>query len=334
MLNVKFSYVLKREVYLHIFFWLFYICYPLLKYFDDKYVTAQFLANNSNIVLVFLFVYVCYLYIFPFKIRNKIIVLIIFIVLMTVFGVITSKVILKLLIYQINNYSYLIHALGILGEYLFVGLLFFCFYTIKRNYFLEKENNKAELSSLRSQINPHFLFNTLNSIYSYSLEGDNPKASLLILKLSDNFKYVLYKGQTTKVTVNEDLNHIKDYIELQKLRWQDKIEFKLNDKIDNKDLKITPLIIITFVENAVKYTSKLKGKYHCIKVDYIISNNTLKFKCINQFDKSYLLSNLWKESGIGLINTKRRLDLLYNNKYTLDIKKTDTEFKIDLTIEL
>jgi sensor histidine kinase YesM len=175
--------------------------------------------------------------------------------------------------------------------------------------------------------------NTLNSIYAYSLEG-NRKASELILKLSDNFKYVLHEGLMNKVSIVNDLEHIKDFIEINRLRWGDKIEFVFTNEIENKKLQIAPLLLITFVENAVKYTSKLKGNHHTIEIEYLVKSNMLTFSSKNSFDKNYKLSDQWEESGIGLSNTKKRLDLMYKNQYELNIEMHDNIFTVHLSLEL
>ena len=128
--------------------------------------------------------------------------------------------------------------------------------------------------------------NTLNSIYAYTLEG-NKKAPELILKLSDNFKYVLHEGQKNIVSITDDLKHIKDFIEINKLRWGEKNDVIFKDNVDNNQLQIAPLLLITFVENAIKYTSKLKGNHHKIEIEYLENNNIFHFSCKNSFDKNY-----------------------------------------------
>jgi LytS/YehU family sensor histidine kinase len=331
-MNIKFEEILKREVYLHLLFWCLYITFPLLNYTGKPFAIEQWGVNNSNILLDIIYVYVCYCYLFSIK-RNKVIILLLFTAGMTVIGTYLSEFVIMKIIYQLDNYSFWTHSLGILGEYFFIGILFLSFYSIKKNHQLDQEKKIAEINNLKAQINPHFLLNTLNSIYAYSLEG-NKKAPELILKLSDNFKYVLYEGQKNKVSLLNDLNHIKDFIEINRLRWGDKVEFVFTNEIENEDLQVSPLLLITFVENAVKYTSKLKGNHHKIEIEYLEKNNRLTFSCKNSFDKNYKLSDQWEESGIGLTNTKKRLDLMYQNQYQLNITDEDSIFNVHLTLEL
>ena len=334
MLKIKIEDILKREAYLHVLFWLLFILFPLVKYSGDEYIIVQWKSSNSNIFLTIIFAYICYCYLFKLRNKNKFLLLILFTLIMTVLGTFFSEIILKMIVYQLNKYSFWRHSLGIFGEYFFIGILFFCFYSIKRNYHLDNQRKIAEVNSLKAQINPHFLLNTLNSIYAYSLEGSR-KASELILKLSDNFKYILHEGQKSKVAITSDIEHIKDFIEINTLRWGNKIDFKFNEQIENYKLQITPLILITFVENAVKYTSKLKGDYHKIEIEYVIdANNILSFSCRNPFDINYKLSEEWEESGIGLANAKSRLELIYKDKYKLMISDKEAIFVVNLKIEL
>jgi sensor histidine kinase YesM len=332
-MNIKFEDILKREVYLHLLFWCLYIAFPLLNFTGKPYAIEQWGTSNSNILLTIVYAYICYQYLFSLKNKNKVLIMIVFTMVMTVLGTYFSEFIIMRIIYQLDNYSFWTHSLGILGEYFFIGILFLSFYHIKKNHQLDHEKKMAEINSLKAQINPHFLLNTLNSIYAYSLEG-NQKAPELILKLSDNFKYVLYEGQKNKVSLSNDLDHIKDFIEINRLRWGDKVEFVFTNKIENKELQIAPLLLITFVENAVKYTSKLKGNQHKIEIEYLEKNNRLTFSCKNSFDKNYKLYNLWEECVIGLTNTKKRLDLMYQNQYQLNITDEDSIFNVHLTLEL
>jgi sensor histidine kinase YesM len=332
-MNIKFEDILKKEVYLHLLFWSLYVAFPLLNYAGDIYAIVRWKTSNSNILLTIVYAYVCYYYLFSLKHKNKVFILIAFTTIMTVLGTFFSEFLIRKIIYQIDNYSFWIHSLGILGDYFSIGILFLSFYHIKKNHQLDNEKKIAEISSLKAQINPHFLLNTLNSIYAYTLEG-NKKAPELILKLSDNFKYVLHEGQKNKVSILNDVDHIKDFIEINRLRWGDKIDITFINEIENQELQITPLLLITFVENAIKYSSKLKGNHHKIEIEYLTQNNKLTFSCKNSFDKDYKLSKQWEESGIGLTNTKKRLNLIYKNEYKLLIINKDTTFNVHLTLEL
>ena len=324
--------ILKREVYLHILFWILYIAYPFFKYADSQHVLVQWVTGNSNILMLLITVYTCYYFFFSWRNSYKILVLVAFFAVTTVLGVLLTEYILHLYIYHIDKYSYGTHALGILSEYILVCLIFYSFYSFKKSYILSNHLRVAELKNLKAQINPHFLFNTLNNIYAFTLTNDS-KASELILKLSDNFKYVLHEGKKEKVPIATDWQHIKDFMYMNSLRWEDKIIFEVDEEITNKNVLISPLILITFVENAVKYTSKLKGE-NTIVIKLIANDKELFFTCVNPYNSSYILTDDWKSSGIGLKNTKKRLKLLYPNQHELKIEDQKDQFMVSLKLNL
>lgn len=332
-MTIKFEAILKKEFYVHLVFWSLYILYPLLNYIGDPYAFLQWKTINSNTIFTIAFAYTCYYYLFSLKNKNRMAYLFLFTVVMTLLGTLFSEFLLKKMVHQIDNYSFWMHCLATLGDYFLVGLLFLSFYYIKKNHQLDKEKRIAEINSLKAQINPHFLLNTLNTLYSYALEH-NEKTTDLILKLSDNFKYVLYEGQKSKVSVVKDLNHIKDFIGINELRWNDKIDIILKSNIDDENQQISALLIITFIENAIKYTSKLKGNHHKIEIEYLVNNNILTFSCKNAFNKNYILSEDWAKTGIGLKNVRRRLDLIYSNQYQLNITDENSVFNVHLILHL
>lgn len=332
MTSFRIENILQKEVYLHLLFWALYITYPLLKYIDNKYIVVQWITANSNIILLVVTIYVCYYFFFPWRNRYKIPLLLLFFGLMTILGTFFSKYILNMYIYHLDGYSYKTHAFGVLSEYILVTLIFYSFYSFKKSYILGNHLRTAELNNLKSQINPHFLFNTLNNIYAYTLTN-NAKASELILKLSDNFKYVLNEGKKEQVPIQLDWQHIKDFIYINSLRWEDKIVFDVQEEITDKNVLISPLILLTFVENAVKYTSKLKGE-NKIAIRLTVSDKELFFICKNAYNSEYELTDEWKSSGIGLKNTKKRLELLYPNRHELKISAENGLFNVALKLDV
>ncbi len=329
----KIENIIKKEVYLHLLFWMFYVSLPFIKYIGNDYFFTQWILNNSNTPLVMLTTYCCYYFIFPLKNNYKIIILVGFLGIMTIIGVFTSKYIIDIFIHQLGNYTLKSHIFSTLSEYILVCLIFYALYAVKKSYQLSTALKTAELKNLKSQINPHFLFNTLNNIYSYSIQNDK-KASELILKLSDNFKYVFHEGQNEKVELRKDWEHLKDFISINKYRWEDKLTFEISEDFESKNHLISPLILITFIENAVKYTSKQKGNNHIISIAINIQNNELFFKCSNPCNSTYSLENEWESSGLGLKNTMKRLDLLYPKKHSLIIEESETMFVITLKMTL
>ncbi len=226
--------------------------------------------------------------------------------------------------------------------YLAFSFVFFGLYSSKKLFrkqaeleAITRDKNRAELEGLKAQINPHFLFNTLNAIYTSALKKDD-KTPEMILKLSDSFRYIISEGQQEKVALKKEIAHLKNYIDLQKERLTNKILVDWKEDIDNYEQKIPPLLLISFVENAFKYTSILRGQEHIIKIEIILKNREFLFYCENPCYKSYEIDieSDWKNSGIGIKNTKQRLSLLYSKKYQLNITNNTELFKIKLKIQL
>lgn len=193
---------------------------------------------------------------------------------------------------------------------------------------LESEKLIAELAFLRSQINPHFLFNSLNNIYSLAYQKSD-KAPEAIVKLSEIMRYMLQESNEARVKLAREIRYLENYIELQKLRFKGPTYVNLDIHGDYSEQNIAPLILISFVENAFKHGIALDPE-NPIKINITINNNHLTFEISNK--KSSL--NKDESSGIGLNNVKRRLDLLYSGKYELQIDESNNIYysKLHLVI--
>ncbi len=194
---------------------------------------------------------------------------------------------------------------------------------------LEKQNVTSELALLRSQINPHFLFNTLNNINSF-VTRDPEVTSSGIIKLSEIMRYMLYDATNEKVLLDKEIGYIISYIDLQRMRVKDPdfVQFKIEGNTEG--LTIPPLLLVPFIENAFKHGRK-NVEYPGITISLKITQNELKFHC-----KNYILpveDHKTEQGGFGLKNIKRRLDLLYGKNYNLEIETRDDIFVVDLTIK-
>lgn len=226
--------------------------------------------------------------------------------------------------------------------YLGFGIVFFTIYAVKKGYKkqleinkLTKEKQQAEIRALKAQVNPHFLFNTLNTIYANALKKDD-KTPELILKLSDGFRYMLHEGQKEFVTIKQEIQHLKDYVYLQEERLAKKIKVNFIINVDDETQLIAPLLCIGFVENSFKYTSILKGEKHEITISIALENKRLTFFCSNPFNDKAVdeIDVDWKASGIGIKNTRERLALIYPEKHILKISDDTAVFKLKLEIQL
>ncbi|MBN1250562.1 MAG: histidine kinase [Bacteroidales bacterium] len=216
----------------------------------------------------------------------------------------------------------------------FVSLLNNNFKTLSKNKELENkiletqlQSIEQELGYLKRQIHPHFLFNTLNTIYGFALK-QSKKTPELILKLSNLLDYILYQANKPKVSLKEEILHIKEYIELEKIRFQDtlKISFIFNQISENK--QIAPMLFIPFVENAFKHGSLINGFLN-IDIKINLKDDKLDFLIKNTNLNEYIPN---ENKGIGLENIKKRLDLLYKNNYNLEIQNKENWFTINLKI--
>jgi len=194
----------------------------------------------------------------------------------------------------------------------------------------EKEKINNELLALRSQINPHFLFNSLNSIYSLALHqsGKTPAA---ILKISDLMRYMLYEANEDKVSLKNELQFLENYFDLQKLRSDDKAEIKLNITGIVKEQKISPLLFLPFIENSFKHGVKGDPEGGFTRVSVNVMDNEVHLNVINNKGK---IDKVEKGDfqGIGLQNARRRLELLYPQKHTLSINDLEDSFEVNLKI--
>jgi len=196
---------------------------------------------------------------------------------------------------------------------------------------LETTIQESELQFLRSQINPHFLFNNLNNLYSYALQ-ESPKTPEIILEMSGVLRYMLYESKEQFVPLKKELEQLGNFIRLYKLQIEDRGEVQFDvDKIEG-EYKIAPLILIVFIENAFKHSQS--GQSSDIEIDMSVklNNSTLEFRCKNNYQSGFSLDSVAK--GIGLKNVRKRLELLYPKKHILEIKETDNAYNVYLRLEL
>jgi hypothetical protein len=191
---------------------------------------------------------------------------------------------------------------------------------------------ESEVAFLHSQINPHFLFNHLNNLYSYALQG-SPKTSKIILEMSGILRYMLYECREEIVPLQKEIDHLIDFINLHELQIEErgKVVFSVNNI--PADLKIAPLILNVFVENSFKHSQLGKSDEIVISVNIEVDEqNRLFFTCVNNYEASP--ANSTGSKGIGLANVKRRLDLLYPYRHRLVLTRGENQFEVQLSIQL
>lgn len=194
---------------------------------------------------------------------------------------------------------------------------------------ISKQQLQTELSLLKSQVNPHFLFNTLNSIYSLSVSNSD-KAPDAVLKLSKIMRYTLEESLNDKVMLSQEIDFINSYIDLQKVRLTDKSKIFFTTSGNIETVMIAPLLFIPFIENAFKYGISTHHN-SAIEVQINAKGKELTFFCRNDIVPG---ATKQASTGMGINNTKRRLELLYPEKHTLTIKDSSTNYEVLLNINL
>lgn len=210
---------------------------------------------------------------------------------------------------------------------IFLGQHFFI--AVRQNELIKRQQAEIELSVLKSQINPHFLFNVLNSIYSLSLQKSDQTADV-VMRLSEILRYMLYEAKYAYVLLKKEIQMVRDYVDIERMRLSNDqvLTFHCDEQIP--PCQIAPLLLIPFVENAIKHGTNSLAADAYIFIDIKVVDNTLCFFCKN----NYKPLPAPKDSGLGLDNVRKRLQLLYPGKHILQIKQENNIFEVQLSIQL
>ena len=245
----------------------------------------------------------------------------------------------------ITTYEFIVlgkESVVFLGDYPeIIGIVVFIYYSIllilgllwivvqlKSLLNLKNETKMNELLHLQSQVNPHFFFNMLNNIYGM-VDKDTEQAKELILKLSDLMRYSIYEGAKQTVTIEEEIEFLKNYISLHKMRYHKTIDIQFITEIED-NIKVMPLLLVILVENAFKHGVENLRENAFVHIHLITDHKNLKFEIVNNFDKDELPN----EKGIGIKNLKRRLALVYPKKHTLNFTMDNAIHKAQLELKV
>lgn len=194
---------------------------------------------------------------------------------------------------------------------------------------IEKEKADNELNFLRAQFNPHFLFNSINSIYAH-IDKSNKPAREMLLVFSEMLRYQLYECNVEQIELDREINYIRNYISLQKGRIDERINVSFCAGEISGNIKVAPLIFITFIENAFKYVGFNECRENTIDIKLSFADGNLQFKIFNTRDT--FINHSEKSSGLGIANVKRRLELLYPERHILKITEQENEYRVELTL--
>lgn len=198
---------------------------------------------------------------------------------------------------------------------------------------LEKEKAKTELNFLKAQIQPHFLFNTLNNLYALTLEKSD-SAPEVVIKLSEILDYMLYQCNDPLVPLHKEIELLQNYLELEKLRYGDRLNLEFIQNIEQPNQKIAPLILISFVENAFKHGASRNPVDPKINIHLSNTKNKLVFEVYNNKSTLDPLKKITSNNGVGTVNVQRQLDLIYPESYDLRIGETPDDYRIHLSLSI
>ena len=201
----------------------------------------------------------------------------------------------------------------------------------QRNLQLQKENAESQLQLLKAQVHPHFLFNTLNNIYSYT-QNTSPVASRLITRLSDLLRFILYETNQPLVPLSKELQMIQDYIDLEKIRYGNKLDLHISLPDKTNDLYIAPLLLLPLIENCFKHGTSNVLEQPWISLQINLQGRQMHIKLLN--GKVNEPKNEGQPLGIGIQNVEKRLNLLYPDKHDFFITNDEEVFIVNLKIEL
>lgn len=332
----------RYEPIFHVLFWAIVFVYPFIKFIGQDGGYSFTLAHEFNHLLFSAVpTYILYFFVFPKPWRWWFVPAILCLYFSLAWGyqltdsffhgactTCSNTLSLKSLLGRAVNYA----GFSLLAYALHLGKVIY-----QRRLELEsskREQTQAELRALQARVNPHFLFNTLNAIYLSALKKEEETPEM-ILQLADNYRYLFREGQREEVSLKQEIQHIKDFVALQKKRMSEKALVHFAEPVGHLNIMIAPLLLLPFVENAFKYTSILRGNGHPIHFSFTINDNVFTFNCTNPVgEKVPDMEEKWAESGVGIKLTRRRLAHLYPDKHSLTAEEESGLFIVNLRIEL
>lgn len=201
--------------------------------------------------------------------------------------------------------------------------LIFCVILLYYEYsLLQQSNLESQLKILHAQVNPHFMFNVLNYLHVL-MQKDTELASTLLLKYSDTLRYQLYSGKNESAKLGQEVQFLKDFIDVEKFRWEDKLDVHCTWQIENANMDIPPLLFIPFIENAFKHVSRSETNKGYIRINFVQKGHFITLEVENSRSATAVKK---KSDGIGLQNVKARLNIHFGRRYNLSIKETDERY--------
>ena len=330
------------RVSFHIFFWLcawFFFFFYYKRYSEVNIYTT--VASLINLLVAAATVYTFNYYLIPkILLKNEQKKFIAFAFVAIVLFIYIQLLLTLLLVVKLLHTEHRLFPEMIDAVMLFFNMFFVVFIAIAikfykrwsekdyREQIVQKEKVEAELQMQKTQTNPHFPFNTLNSINVLSMTKSEQTANT-ILKLSDILDYILYKNDTPRIAISNEIQIIENYIELEKIRFPDRVKLSFTTSLSSKDIQIPPMLIIPFVENAFKHGIAKSMEISWMNISIEEKDQRLEVKVSNSKSQNLEKSDA---GGIGLLNVKKRLDIVYKDQYKLEYTDRNDRFDVFLSI--
>lgn len=334
---------LENSVFYHVFFWTIFYFFLIIVDHSEALLLEKMANKLIRVVFYMLIVYLNLLILFPKYLKQNKFYLYTLLLILAVLVITPIESLIHYVLFYTDQpfgevFKFENHSRIFLGSFFmaFSSTLYkiindWAFHQ-KEKIDLKRQSLQSELNFLKSQINPHFLFNTLNSLYALTLKKSD-KAPEIVLRLSEMMRYMLYECNEPKVSLSKEMKYLNNYLELERLRHGQnfKIDLNIDGEVDGQ--LIAPLLFIPFLENSFKHgmDSHLDKGY--VDIDIEIQDDKLNLEVENS--KSILKSKKSKNSGgIGLVNVKRRLELVYPDKHELKLNNSEEQFNVSLKLNL
>jgi len=326
----------------HILFWLFYVLFfgSIYGKYGNDY-SWYMIESLCMLPFIMLATYTTIYGILPFYLKKRKLVATVFMVTTLLFSVTLGE---RVCLRTINDLEVTFDSLfGVTFLYLLLETNFmvgiaFAIKVVKKwfeqqqeKHEMEKRNLETELNLLKAQLHPHFLFNTMNNLYALSVE-ESEKTSEGIAKISELLRSVLYDCNEVEISLEKEIKLIKNYIDLEKMRYGDRLhlQFSVNGVLE--EMKIAPMLLFTFVENCFKHGSRNDPENPYIKINLAGSEKRMVFEAENSKPGNIESDTNSVSGGIGLANVKKRLEIIYGENYDLELKNEKRSFKVRLVI--
>ena len=327
----------------HSSFWLVFLMVIIILDFSNTGWPLVFFNKLVDISFYALIVYVNLLWLIPKYLTSKKFGIYVGLLLLGVFILTPIKILIQVLLlagepsfqlYYIKNQSYYFLSMFLVGSTsTLYNIMIEWFRHQSEKLELKTQTMRSELKFLRSQINPHFLFNTLNSLYALTLKKSDD-APEIVLKLSEMMRYMLYECNERRVPLFKEIAYVKNYIDLEKLRQHNQVDININIDGEVNNQTIAPLILIPFIENSFKHGLNSQIKHGYVNIDLVLTDNHLNFTVKNSKLSNEPRKDYKKSGGIGLVNVKRRLNLIYPDQYHLKIRNEPNNYTVTLDLKL